>query len=167
MFLPVTVVKTRFEAMGPNRPYTSTLGALRAISATEGVGALWSGLVPTVLRDVPHSAIYYAMYNYTKSIIIPWRSPDSRVPISALNFTSGIFSGLTATLVSHPFDVIRTRLQTQYASTISTPTTAARLSRGMIPTTLMILKVRPIMGSSPSTVRFYVHKIDTIVVYEC
>lgn len=137
IFLPVTVVKTRFEAMGPNRAYSSTLGALRTIARTEGVPTLWSGLVPTVLRDVPHSALYYAMYNYTKSIILPMRSPDSRVPIGALNFASGLISGLTATIVSHPFDVIRTRIQTHNSST-----TSASHPKGMIKTALKIVKVR-------------------------
>jgi solute carrier family 25 protein 38 len=116
LFLPITVVKTRFEAMGPNRPYSSTLGALKSIAATEGIRSLWSGLVPTILRDVPHSALYFAMYNYTKSIIIPMRPPDSKVPVGVLNFSAGIISGLSATIISHPFDVIRTRLQTQYST---------------------------------------------------
>lgn len=136
IFLPVTVVKTRFEAMGPSRSYTSTLGALRTIARAEGASALWSGLLPTVLRDVPHSALYYAMYNYTKSLILPLRGPDSRVPIGALNFASGLISGLTATIVSHPFDVIRTRIQTQSA------VPSALNPRGMIPMAIKIVRVR-------------------------
>jgi hypothetical protein len=131
-FLPVTVVKTRFEALGASTPYSSTWGALRSIAATEGFRSLWSGLVPTVLRDVPHSALYYAMYNYTKSVLLPMRNPDSRIPIGVLNFTAGIISGLSATIFSHPFDVIRTRLQAQ----------ASLSSLGMVNMTLKILKVR-------------------------
>lgn len=116
LFLPVTVVKTRFEAMGPERPYRSTIHAMQTIIKVEGARSLWSGLIATLLRDVPHSALYFAMYNYTKGVILPLRTPDSRVPVAALNFLSGVISGLTATIVSHPFDVIRTRLQTQYGS---------------------------------------------------
>lgn len=134
IFLPITVVKTRFEALGAKTPYTSTWGGLRGIAATEGVRSLWSGLVPTVLRDVPHSALYYAMYNYTKSIMLPMRASDSRIPLPALNFSAGLISGLSATIVSHPFDVIRTRLQSQLLHSDS---------QGMLSMTIHILRVRP------------------------
>jgi solute carrier family 25 protein 38 len=116
LFLPITVVKTRFEAMGPTRPYTSTWNAIVSIQKHESLRSLWTGLIPTLLRDVPHSAIYFAMYNYTKSVVIPLRKPDSKIPTGFLNFGAGIISGLTATIISHPFDVIRTRLQTQYGN---------------------------------------------------
>lgn len=133
LFLPFTVVKTRFEAMGAERPYRSTLHAMQTISRVEGLRALWTGLVPTLLRDVPHSALYFAMYNYMKSVILPLRSPESRIPVVGLNFVAGMISGLTATVVSHPFDVVRTRLQTQYGSTSP---------RGMIDMTWKMVKVR-------------------------
>lgn len=116
LFLPITVVKTRFEAMGISNPYSSTIGAMQTIARVEGVSSLYRGLVPTVLRDAPHSAFYYAMYNYTKEVLSPYRRPDSQIPVAVLNFVAGLISGLTATIISHPFDVIRTRLQTQFAT---------------------------------------------------
>lgn len=73
------------------------------------------------------------MYNYTKGVILPLRPADSRVPVAALNFLSGVISGLTATIVSHPFDFIRTRLQTQYGQ---------QEPSGMIEMITKVVKVR-------------------------
>ena len=34
----------------------------------EGVGALWKGVIPTLVRDVPFSALYWELYEAGKRL---------------------------------------------------------------------------------------------------
>lgn len=66
---PVAVVKTRMEWRGASQlPYTSTVGGVTHIARTEGVSALYAGLIPTLVRDSPFSGVYYALYSRLKTM---------------------------------------------------------------------------------------------------
>ena len=66
---PVAVVKTRMEWAGKGTlPYRSTLGGLVHIAKAEGVGALYAGLIPTLVRDSPFSGMYYMIYSKLKEM---------------------------------------------------------------------------------------------------
>jgi len=104
--LPVTVVKTRFEGLGTNY-YKSTFDALKTIASKEGIRGLFSGLWPTILRDVPFSGVYYLCYQKLKTNLLQTKTmPDTLVHIS-----SGAIAGVIATIITHPQDVVKTRLQ--------------------------------------------------------
>lgn len=49
--------------------YGSVTGALRSVCRTEGPAALFSGLMATLLRDVPFSGIYVMFYSQTKAAL--------------------------------------------------------------------------------------------------
>nr|XP_051709336.1 probable mitochondrial glutathione transporter SLC25A40 isoform X1 [Oryctolagus cuniculus] len=77
----------------------------------DGWISLWRGWFPTVLRDVPFSAMYW--YNY--EILKKWLCEKSGLyePTFMINFTSGALSGSFAAIATLPFDVVKTQKQTQ------------------------------------------------------
>ncbi|XP_042540493.1 solute carrier family 25 member 40 isoform X2 [Dipodomys spectabilis] len=77
----------------------------------DGWVSLWKGWAPTILRDVPFSAMYW--YNY--EILKKWLCEKSGLyePTFMISFTSGALSGSFAAIVTLPFDVVKTQKQTQ------------------------------------------------------
>ncbi|OXA55260.1 mitochondrial glycine transporter A [Folsomia candida] len=108
LMIPFTVIKTRFESKVYQ--YSSIREAWRCIYAQEGVRGLTCGLVPTLLRDAPFSGLYLMMYTSTKKAIGPeWMSDPTFGPY--VRFSAGIVAGVGASLVTQPFDVIKTKMQ--------------------------------------------------------
>lgn len=84
----------------------------------EGPQALWRGLLPTMLRDVPFSAVYWMGYEEMKSRLQIY-------PLSHFQnaFLSGASSGMFAAIITTPFDVVKTQRQ------VSSYAEEARLGR--------------------------------------
>lgn len=74
----------------------------------ENKRGLFSGLVPTILRDAPNSGLYISIYHTIKPHIMSYQD---KVPITVLNLATGITAGMTATFITHPFDMIKTQMQ--------------------------------------------------------
>ncbi|CAI5674395.1 unnamed protein product [Oreochromis niloticus] len=109
VMLPVTVVKTRFEC--GRYSYGSVIGALRSVCQTEGPAALFSGLMATLLRDVPFSGIYVMFYSQTKASL-PKGKEISTSPVAPVaNFSCGVLAGVLASLITQPADVVKTHVQ--------------------------------------------------------
>jgi solute carrier family 25 protein 38 len=110
---PMSIVKVRMESYREHR-YTGALSALRDIARTEGFAGLYAGLGAALLRDVPYSAAYIFFYQQLLSTASRvWGDPGGSagsLPFS-MTFAAGLTAGLAATCISHPFDVIKTRLQ--------------------------------------------------------
>ncbi|XP_035214482.1 solute carrier family 25 member 40-like isoform X3 [Stegodyphus dumicola] len=70
-----------------------------------GLISLWHGWVPTLLRDVPFSAIYWSIYEHLKLL-----KPE---PSFTHSFVFGALSGTVAAAFTTPFDVIKTHRQAQ------------------------------------------------------
>jgi len=96
--IPITVVKLRTE-LSQNRVIAHKL---RDIYRMEGIRGLTRGLLPTILRDAPFSGIYMMLYDYIKNS--EWNQFDSAL-------LNGIGAGLIASVVTHPADVVKTKMQ--------------------------------------------------------
>ncbi|KAH7447945.1 hypothetical protein KP509_01G129100 [Ceratopteris richardii] len=67
---PITVLKTRMEYQTVSGiSYPNVLKAIEHISRTEGLKGLYSGLLPTILRDAPYSGLYLLLYSTTQRTI--------------------------------------------------------------------------------------------------
>jgi len=118
--IPITVLKTRFESGHFN--YTKMSSALIDIYSHEGFRGLCCGLVPTLVRDAPYSGLYLMFYTQLKQQIeknhqlftgiSPGIDLKTNGYIASLtHFSCGITAGLLASLVTHPADVVKTRMQ--------------------------------------------------------
>ncbi len=127
---PLELVRTRQAAGSPHRhgavAVHSVLEELRLILRTSGLSGLYRGLVPMVLRDVPFSAVYFPCLEAARASISGstalgrWgashhRERGDRPPatVEALEaFAGGMVAGSIATVLTTPFDVVKTRRMT-------------------------------------------------------
>jgi solute carrier family 25 protein 39/40 len=63
LYSPLELIRTRQAShVGSAEPVLGVVGELRSIIRSEGVAGLYRGLSPTLLRDVPFSAVYWFRY---------------------------------------------------------------------------------------------------------
>ena len=77
---------------------------------------LFSGLVPTLLRDAPFSGLYLMFYTQAKKQMRHVHSIDQTSPL--VHFSCGILSGCFASIITQPADVIKTRMQVRQATNV-------------------------------------------------
>lgn len=123
---PLELVRTQMQAQ--RTTLRGVLHGLRAQVAVQGAGSLFRGLVPTLFRDVPFSAVYWGGYEAIKHALTPTAPPAGadgiRPPISEDElyvddgvdtffraFAAGAGSGMFAAAITTPFDVVKTRAQ--------------------------------------------------------
>ncbi|MCL4149011.1 UNVERIFIED_CONTAM: hypothetical protein GTU68_014529 [Idotea baltica] len=105
--IPFTVIKTRYESEVYN--YKSVLDAVKRIYAKEGSRGLTCGLLPTLLRDAPFSGLYLMFYTQSKGMV-PQNLLDGGLS-PPIHFSCGVTAGILASLVTQPFDVLKTKMQ--------------------------------------------------------
>ncbi len=72
---------------------------------------MYRGWVPTVLRDVPFSMIYWLNYETTKVLILNSQNKKSLDSLST--FLCGSLAGAIAAAITTPLDVVKTHRQIQ------------------------------------------------------
>jgi solute carrier family 25, member 38 len=110
---PFAVVRTRFEVIGFNQ-YRNTLDGMKKIYMQEGFKGYFQGALITALRDGPFAGVYFVVYKNAKRALETINEKaiqEKKMNLSLISFTSGIISGIVATIITNPFDVLRARLQ--------------------------------------------------------
>ncbi|KAL1490784.1 hypothetical protein ABEB36_013421 [Hypothenemus hampei] len=105
---PLELIRTKMQSQ--KLSYLELGEALRNLVRTDGVIGLWRGIFPTLLRDVPFSAIYWLSYESIKSI---WKCDHPSVWQS---FIGGFISGSIAATLTVPFDVVKTHQQIEFGT---------------------------------------------------
>ena len=158
---PAEVCKIRMQGqyhsmMDPSqmqhRKYTNVIQTAVTIVREEGLGALYKGVVPTMLRQGCNQAVNFTAYNIIKTNVRDWQGTTELASWQSLAI--GGLSGGMGPLVNNPLDVIKTRLQKQvvvpgrppkYSGLISGMAIVAReegvfaLWKGIVPRLLRIV----------------------------
>lgn len=112
---PIELIRTRLQASSSHN-MTTTFANLSREVKQQGPRVLFRGLVPTLYRDVPFSALYFTGYESMKLVLTGAGFGERHVgnlrgKDFAVAFFSGATSGTLAAIVTQPFDLIKTRLQ--------------------------------------------------------
>ena len=107
--MPNEVLRTMMQTSGAN----STFGGAVRTLLSQPKTTWFRGMVPTLLRDVPFSGIYWCAYEYAKTRV---QLPESLVHNSSLrtllqSFAAGGAAGIFAAVLTTPVDVIKTVMQ--------------------------------------------------------
>ncbi|KAL7581738.1 hypothetical protein ACA910_022275 [Epithemia clementina (nom. ined.)] len=94
-----------------HRKYKNVVQTAFLIVKEEGIGALYKGLVPTMLRQGINQAVNFTCYNAAKKCVMKWQNTDHLEHWQSL--VLGGLSGGVGPIVNNPLDVVKTRLQKQ------------------------------------------------------
>ncbi|KAL6187716.1 hypothetical protein ACLB2K_039111 [Fragaria x ananassa] len=113
---PADLVKVRMQAdgrfvsQGFQPRYSGCFDALSKIAREEGVGGLWKGVFPSVQRAFLVNMGELACYDQAKRFVISNQISEDNIYAHTL---ASIMSGLSATALSCPTDVVKTRMMNQ------------------------------------------------------
>ncbi len=125
---PLELARTNVQSRAKSAVVSDgTLALLRHVVRTEGVRGLHRGVLPTLWRDVPFSALYWYMYESSFKLLAARAKAAGLVSGAAdrehfaVYVAAGALSGGAAAAITHPFDVLKTRRQMYLARVSATP----------------------------------------------
>lgn len=104
---PLELIRTKSQSR--RLTYRELRVVIRTAVTHGGWLSLWRGWGPSVLRDVPFSAIYWYNYELLKKLLC--KKYNVSEPTLLISFSSGASSGTIAAVLTLPFDVVKTRRQ--------------------------------------------------------
>ncbi|KAF2298877.1 hypothetical protein GH714_028530 [Hevea brasiliensis] len=116
---PADLVKVRMQAdsrmvsQGHQPRYLGPFDAFNKIVHAEGFGGLWKGVFPNIQRAFLVNMGELACYDHAKRFVIHNRIAADNIYAHTL---ASIMSGLSATALSCPADVVKTRMMNQVAA---------------------------------------------------
>ncbi|KAF1997612.1 mitochondrial carrier [Amniculicola lignicola CBS 123094] len=110
---PFEAVKVRMQTTIP--PFAkTTLGGINYIVGKEGVGGLYKGLYPLWGRQIPYTMMKFASFETVVEMIYNYlpgsKSDYGKGAQTAVSFTGGYIAGILCAIVSHPADVMVSKL---------------------------------------------------------
>lgn len=140
----------RLKMQGLQPRYKSMLDACVTIPRAEGWRAFYIGALPTVVRTICMSVSGIACYDQSREIIKEYAHPPPLTPRfvgrddtdsffyrALYSSFASLISGTLSTLVSNPFDVVKTRMMSQRQACPLSPLRS--LGRGTLPELLGLL----------------------------
>ncbi|XP_050438793.1 mitochondrial thiamine pyrophosphate carrier-like [Adelges cooleyi] len=150
---PFDVVKIRFQLQVEPiskksiiSKYKTIPQAMYLISKEEGLKALWKGHLPGQLLSITYGLTQFVMFEKTYKYSLEINRNTSTNYDA--HFISGVIASTTASIISYPFDVMRTRLVAQKSNQLYTNMRHTATSiyqtegivpfyRGLLPTLLL------------------------------
>lgn len=127
---PFSLVKARFES--ELYSYKSLTGSLMSV-VRMGPSELMRGFVASSLRDAPYAGLFVVVYEGLKREAT-FLAPN--VYATTIHSVSAASAGAIATMATHPFDVIKTKMQVR----------SEERFRGFISTAQRIWQQRGVVG---------------------
>lgn len=116
---PADLVKVRMQAdgrmvsQGLQPRYSGPFDALNKIIRAEGFGGLWKGVCPNAQRAFLVNMGELACYDHAKRFVIQNQISEDNIYAHSL---ASVMSGFSATALSCPADVVKTRMMNQAVS---------------------------------------------------
>ena len=111
---PTERIKTALIDDGRHtKRYTSNIHCIRTIIAEDGFKGLYRGLVGTTLKQASATSFRMGSYN----IIKDFEEQRGIRQTTLVNFGNGAVAGVITTVLSQPFDTVKTRSQSAKATT--------------------------------------------------
>ncbi|KAK1140510.1 Cu/Pi carrier [Aspergillus melleus] len=110
---PFEAVKVRTQTTIPPE-FRSTFGGISSIVSKEGVAGLYKGLYPLWGRQIPYTMMKFASFETIVEMIyryLPGQKSDyNKGAQTGVAFTGGYLAGILCAIVSHPADVMVSKL---------------------------------------------------------
>ncbi|XP_052210505.1 uncharacterized protein LOC127813532 [Diospyros lotus] len=114
IFTPSERIKQQMQV---GSHYQNCWSALAGIIKRGGLPSLYAGWGAVLCRNVPHSIIKFYTYESLKRLMLSSVELNAR-PNTLQTLVCGGLAGSTAALFTTPFDVVKTRLQTQIPGSV-------------------------------------------------
>ena len=160
---PLELIRTKMQSQKMN--FGQVRQSVKYTIKSEGLLGLWKGLSATLLRDVPFSAVYWPCYEYLRPTEFSF--VDTAI--------AGAVAGSTASTLTLPMDVIKTRLQLELGESgvklknrhvvkeIIDSYGWKGLFRGLVPRLLKVTPACAIMISSYEYCKRYFRKYNQLL----
>lgn len=163
---PLDTTKVRLQVAGEGGlgagPGRGVAGTMLHITRTEGLSALYSGIVPGLQRQMAFSAIRIGAYERVKETYLELTGCEGGVGLVGVRVAAGVTTGTLAILAAQPTDVVKVRMQVagghqQYKGVLDAYRTIKR-SEGVIGGLYR--------GTGPNIARNCIINVGETVVYD-
>lgn len=130
MLCPWESIKVKTQTSIP--PFaTSVVDGFKKITAAEGVAGLYKGLTPLWFRQIPYTMVKFASFEKTVELIygyLPKNKEDySLLAQTGVSFLGGYIAGVFCAVVSHPADVMVSKINAEKQAGESTGAAVSRI----------------------------------------
>lgn len=134
VMFPIDSIKTRMQILTQSQPVSrSVILSISKISSSEGAYALWRGVSSVVLGAGPAHAVYFSVFEATKTLLVNRLTnqtltkivTDENHPLIASG--AGIAATIASDALMTPFDVLKQRMQATSLSQADKKPTSIKL----------------------------------------
>jgi solute carrier family 25 phosphate transporter 3 len=127
---PFEAIKVRMQTTIP--PFAkTTFGGWNTITAKEGTAGLYKGLYPLWGRQIPYTMMKFASFETVVEMIydrLPGKKSDyGKGAQTGVSFLGGYIAGILCAIVSHPADVMVSKLNSERKAGESAGTAVSRI----------------------------------------